>query len=61
MRSQTEYIIHETRWLLSFGRPALEIARQLNRKPSSLYKMSERHNLPDIREAFAPYARDHAA
>lgn len=57
MTEETKYIIEDTRWLLSFGRPAIEVARQLHRSPDALYRMSLRHNLPDIRDAFMPLVK----
>lgn len=56
MTTQTQYIIDETRWLLSFGRPALEIAKQLDRSPQTLWKIGRDHELEDIRVAFSPYS-----
>ena len=56
MKPQTEYIVSETRWLLSFGRPAVEIARQLNRAPNTIYQIANRYELDDIRDAFSPYS-----
>lgn len=56
MTAQTEYLINETRWLLSFGRPPVEIARQLNRAPNTIYQIANRYELDDIRDAFSPYS-----
>lgn len=57
MTPQTEYMIQESRWLLSFGRHPLDVAEALHRHPSTLYKMAERHGLTDIHDAFKPYAK----
>lgn len=57
MKPQTVHIISEARWLLSFGTNPLDVAKALGRKPSSLYKMSERHHLADIKAAYQPYQK----
>lgn len=61
MTKHTTYIVEETRWLLSFRTPALDVAKALHRRPQSLYSMALKHNLPDIQEAFAPYAKGKTA
>lgn len=57
MYAKTEYLIGETRWLLSFGTPALDVAKALHRAPASIYTLALKHDLSDIREAFSPYAK----
>ena len=57
MTKHTTYLVEETRWLLSFRTPPLEIAKALHRAPASLYNMALKHKLSDIQEAFIPYAK----
>ena len=58
MYKNTQYLIDESRWLLSFGTPPLDVARALHRAPSSLYQMAIRRKLTDIQEAFAPICKE---
>ena len=57
MTKHIEYMAHETRWLLSFGTHPLNIAKQLNHAPASIYMLARRHELADIKAAFSPYQK----
>jgi hypothetical protein len=56
MKPNTQYLVEETRWMLSFNTNPLDIVKALHMQPASIYRMATRHQFTDIRDAFTPYA-----